>query len=137
MVNESNPFAPLESTNLVPLNNSNDQPIEPASNFTIIVLLAKGMMGLAIIMLPTLTKNTGYAGYFFGNLITGVAMVYLITLIISVSVAIGYTGKSYGEIHEIILGRNTRWITDLSLMIAGFCAALGYVEAPRKIFEKI
>jgi hypothetical protein len=93
MSNPSNPFKPLESTNLVPLNNSNDKPVDHASNFTIIILLMKGMIGLAIIILPSSTKDVGYLGYFFGNLLTGCAVVSMITLIITVSVAIGYTGK--------------------------------------------
>lgn len=95
MLNESNPFKPLESTNFVPLNNDNDKPVNYASNLTIVILLMKGMIGLAIIILPTSTKDVGYLGFFFGNLITGISMVLMITLIISVSVAIGYTGKRY------------------------------------------
>ena len=51
------------------------------------------MLGLAIIILPSSAKSVGYLGFFIGNLVAGIGIVYMISLIISVGVAINYKGK--------------------------------------------
>jgi hypothetical protein len=78
---------------LVPLGSTSDGSTKHAGNFTIVILLMKGMIGLAIVILPQTATTVGYLGYFFGNIIAGFIMVFLITLIISTSVARNYTGK--------------------------------------------
>lgn len=69
------------------------------------VLLLKGMVGLGIIILPSTTKFVGYIGFFMTNIIVGLSLVFLLSLIIYVSVKIGYEGKrwEFGFIFGLIL----------------------------------
>lgn len=56
------------------------------------------MVGLGIIVLPHTTKYVGYLGFFVTNIVVGFALVMLLSLIVSVSVGIGYNGKRYGAV---------------------------------------
>jgi hypothetical protein len=39
---------------------------------------------------------------------------------------------SFGEVHSMILGEKTRWVSDFVLATSSFCSGLGYAEAPSK-----
>lgn len=59
----------------------------------IVVLLLKGMVGLGIVILPSMTKYVGYLGFFLTNISVGLSLIFLLSLVIYVSVQINYQGK--------------------------------------------
>lgn len=66
---------------------------EFASTFTTVILMMKGMIGLAVLMLPQTMKYMGYFGFTVTYLGSTLCLVYLISLVTFVSIKIGYQGN--------------------------------------------